>query len=361
MSKTILFTGGHHNSALVVAKQLKAQGHNILWAGHKFTMRGDINVSAEYQEVTQAGFPFYELKTGKFYRVSNPLEYIKIAMGFLQAFIYLLQSKPDLIFSFGGYLSVPIVIAGWVLRIPSVTHEQTVTAGWANHAVTPFVKKIFLTHQSSLKNYPKEKSVVVGLPLRPSLLEKTSLRKPKRPLIYITCGKQGSHTINKSIFPLIPELVEKYQVIHQTGAHTHVNDQDKARRVKASLPKTLRPRYKHKPYYFESEATRFLKTASLIISRSGAHITYELLLLGKRSVVIPIPWVSHNEQHKNAELLKRLGRTVILKEKDLTPETLKEAIQEALKLPKKKKPTSIKNNATELIIKQLQPFLNETS
>src|SRR3989344_2858292 len=155
MAKTILFTGGHHNSALVLALALAKQGHHLAWIGHKFTMRGNKALSAEYQEVTQAGLPFYELKAGKFYHKTNPMEFLKIALGFVQAFIYLLQIRPQLIVSFGGYLSVPVVICGWLLGIPSVTHEQTVTAGWANRAITPFVKQIFLTHSSSLSNYPR--------------------------------------------------------------------------------------------------------------------------------------------------------------------------------------------------------------
>ena len=96
MPKTIVFTGGHHNSALVVAKRLKTLGHQIVWIGHKFTMRGDKQVAAEYQEVTQSGFPFYELKTGKFYRVHDPFELLKIPLGFFQAFLYLSHARPDL-------------------------------------------------------------------------------------------------------------------------------------------------------------------------------------------------------------------------------------------------------------------------
>ena len=301
MSKKIIFTGGHHNSALVVALALKQQGHKIFWIGHKFTIKGDKQLSAEYQEITRSNIPFFELKTGKFYRVSNPLEYLKILLGFFQSFIYLLKIKPDLIISFGGYLAVPVVITGKLFRVPSVTHEQTVTAGWANRAITPFVDKIFLTHRSSLKNYPKEKSIVTGLPLRSNLLEKTKYKKPKTPLIYITCGKQGSHIINQSVFPLVSELVKKFKVIHQTGAHTTTSDQDKARRIKNSLLPEYRSHYKHQPYFFAADATKYLKTSTLVISRAGAHTTYELLLLNKKSVVIPIPWVSHHEQEKNAE------------------------------------------------------------
>lgn len=283
MKTRIVFTGGHHNSALVVALELKKMGYEIIWLGHKFTMRGDKQVSAEYAEVTSNNIPFYELKAGKVYKKKNPLEYLKVGFGFLQALSYLLKYRPKLIVSFGGYLSVPVVLAGWILGIPSVTHEQTVTAGWANKAIAPFVKKIFLTHQSSLKNYPPQKAVVVGLPLRKGLIAKHKFKKAKPPLIYITCGKQGSHVINQAVFPIIGKLVEKYKVVHQTGSFTLTSDQEKARRVKVSLPKSVRHRYFHKPYFFEKDAVRYLKLASVVVSRSGAHTTYELLYLGKKS------------------------------------------------------------------------------
>lgn len=358
MASTILFTGGHHNSALVIALSLKKQGHKIVWLGHKFTMRGDKVVSAEYQEVTAHKIPFTELKTGKFYRKTNPMELLKIAVGFVQAFFYLLANRPQLIVAFGGYLSVPVVICGWLLGIPSVTHEQTVTAGWANRATAPFVKKILLTHQSSLANYPKEKAVVTGLPIRDELLAPIKYKKPKRPLIYVTCGKQGSQVINQALFPIIPALVEKYQVIHQTGAHTLSTDQDKARRVKKSLPLSLRRRYIHQPYFFTSSATKYLHTAKLIISRAGAHIAYELLYLNKRSVVIPISWVSHNEQMQNAKLLAQKTPSVLLTENDLNPQSLHSAIKQALQLKtdRLKKP-AIYLDAKERILKQLQPYL----
>lgn len=353
-SKTIVFTGGHHNSALVVALALKKEGYSIAWFGHKFTQKGSKAISAEFQEVTKNDIPFYELKTGKFYHKSNPLEYLKIALGFIQSLIYLRQVKPKLIFSFGGYLSVPVVIVGYLLGIPSITHEQTVTAGWANKAISPFVKKILLTHQSSLENYPKEKSLVTGLPLRPQLLEPLPTKPEK--LIYITCGKQGSHIINKSVFPLIPELVKEYKIIHQTGVSTLNADQERARRLKATLPKSLRSRYTYQPYFFSDQATRFLKQSSLVISRAGAHTTYELLVLQRKSVLIPIPWVSHNEQQQNARLLEKSNLSVVLSEDELTPQSLSLAINKALTL----KPKLIHKpilNATQRILDQVHLYL----
>lgn len=139
-------------------------------------------------------------------------------------------------------------------------------------------------------------------------------------------------------------------------------DQDKARRIKVSLPKKLRARYKHQPYFFATDATRYLKTAKLVIARAGAHTTYELLLLNKRSLVIPIPWVSHHEQDKNAQLLKRLGSAVVLAEKNLSPESLHLAINQALKLKLKSRPAStVRTDAASQIISQLKPYLDDFS
>src|SRR3989344_4824230 len=182
--RPILFVGGHHNSALVVALELRRKGIPVVWVGHKFTIRGDKSLSAEYQEITSHQIPFYEFKTGKFYRKKNPLEFLKILTGFFQAFTYLLKIRPRLIVSFGGYMAVPIVIVGWFLRIKSVTHAQTVTAGYANKAATPLVKKIFLAHKSSLPNYPSHKAVVTGLPLPSDFLTSQTLPS-KRKTIFI--------------------------------------------------------------------------------------------------------------------------------------------------------------------------------
>jgi UDP-N-acetylglucosamine--N-acetylmuramyl-(pentapeptide) pyrophosphoryl-undecaprenol N-acetylglucosamine transferase len=357
--KKVVFTGGHHNSALVVALELKRQGYDVYWVGHKFTSTGDKSVSAEYLEVTKNNIPFFELKTGKVYKKKSPFEYIKVFFGFVQAFVYLLRLRPAMIVSFGGYLSVPVVLSGWALKIPSVLHEQTVTSGWANKAVAPFVKKIFLAHQSSLVNFDQEKAMVVGLPLRKGITTKYKYKKPKTKIIYITCGKQGSHIINSVVFKLIPLWTQKYKVIHQTGANTEFQDSEKARRLKANLPKYLRKNYTHKPYFFEDEAVINLKTASVVISRAGAHTVYELMYLGKRSVLIPIPWVSHNEQYENAKLLEQYGSAKIIEEENLTPEVLNEVTENILKKPPVKTRHLVSTNASELIVKEIMSMLRQ--
>lgn len=358
MKPMIAFTGGHHNSALVVAKIFQKEGYPIIWIGHKFASKDDKSLSAEYQEVTGSGIRFLELKAGKFFNKKNPLEWLKIGFGFFQAFIYLTKYRPKLIFSSGGYLSVPVVIVGWFLGITSLTHEQTVVAGWANKAITPFVKKILLTHDSSLKNYPKEKSIIVGLPIRKELLNKKYSKKFEPKLIYISCGKQGSHIINKALFPIISKLVRKFTVVHQTGANTLTKDTDRARRVKERLGE-YKDRYIFAPYYFSEDVATYLRSASVVVGRSGAHSIYELMVLGKKAVLIPISWVSHNEQYLNAKLAEKQIGSQILEEKDLSPDTLYNAIVDLIKKPAKKPTTKLVTNAADKITQIVREYLKE--
>lgn len=356
MKPTIVITGGHHNSALVIAKALKREGYSIAWIGHKFAAGGDKNVSAEYQEVVKSDIPFYELKTGKFYRQFNPFSHLKTLLGFFQAFSYLVRLRPVLIVSFGGYLAVPVVIMGWLLRIPSLTHEQTVVSGWANRAISPFVKKIMLTNATSLAKFPKEKSIVTGIPLRSELFDPKLKRQFDPPLLYISCGKQGSHIINQSVFPLITGLVGHFTVVHQTGSSSQTRDIEKARRLKDSLG-AMSTRYIFAPYFFDKDAATYLQSAEIIISRAGAHFTSEISVLGKKAILIPIPWVSHNEQMLNAlETAKKIP-VIIIEEKNLKPQTVMEAIGKLQKMKTKTRPTPNPLAATEKILNVIHGYL----
>lgn len=342
MKNKVVFVGGHHNSALVVAQELKKRGDDIYWLGHKFNFR-DKSLSAEFQEVTAEKIPFFELKTGRFYRQYNPIEHLKTIIGFIQAFAYLIKIHPDLIVSFGGFLAVPVVIAGWCLGVPSVTHEQTVVAGWANKAITPFVNKILLTHKSSLPNFPTKKTIVVGLPLRPELFDEKFKRMFSPPLLYISCGKQGSHMINQALFPLVPELVKEFTVVHQTGTTSLNREIDKARRIKESLGQ-LSDRYFYAPYFFSKDAATYLQSADIVVSRAGAHLTYELSMLHKKVVYIPITMVSHNEQLLNAKNAVKKTTSLILLEKDLNSESLMSSIKRLVKV-KAKEPNRFDSKA----------------
>ncbi len=343
--KTVVFTGGHHTSALVVAKALQAKGWRIVWFGHRHSMWGDKSDSAEYLEVTAAEIPFYDLKAGKFHRTHHPLKLIRIPLGFLQAFWWLIKIRPTGIVSFGGYLAVPTVIMGWVLGIPSITHEQTCVAGWANKAIVPFVKKIAVSWPSSLNLYPKNKAVLTGLPLRVEILKiKQQMvvngHKSQRMTIYITGGKQGSHIINEVIFSLLPQLSKKFTIIHQTGSV----DYNQARSYNYPI---------YSAFEFDSQkATAALKAADIVISRAGAHIVYELGYLGKKSVLIPNSWYSYPEQESNAKILAHQKLAIILLQSSLTAESLLDGISQATNLTGL--PMDLPSNATQLMIQLIE-------
>jgi len=246
----IVFTGGHHTSSLVVAKALQRKGHEIVWFGHRQTMWKEPSLSLEYEEVTAEKIPFIEIKAGKLYREFNLLKILRIPYGFFNAFFQLLKVRPNLIVSFGGYLALPVVVAGWFLRIPSVTHEQTHSFGLANKLIKLFVNKVFLTWENSRRYFPKKKTVVTGLPLRREILRiKRDPKKRARPVIYITGGKQGSHLINKTVAGILPELLKRYMIYHQSGKIVKTGDLAFLQKKKKSLTKDLEGYYRLKPFF----------------------------------------------------------------------------------------------------------------
>jgi len=323
----LVFTGGHHTSALAVAQALTSRGWSIVWFGHRHSQWGDSADSAEYREVLASGIPFYDLKAGKAYGISNPVRLLRIPWGFVQALVWLWRIRPRGIVSFGGYLAVPTVIAGRLLGIPAVTHEQTVVTGWANRAVAPLVKKIFLTWPQSAHQLPKSKAIVTGLPLRPDFPRPTHPTPAPRPTVYITGGKQGSHAINQTVFAAAPQILSQFRLIHQTGSSSLHQDAAQAAALAARYPQAYE--------WFDFDSRRgmsALSRANVVVSRAGAHTIYELALLGKPCVLIPLPLSSHAEQHHNARFLASQGLAIILDQSHLSPANLLASLQEAAKL-----------------------------
>jgi UDP-N-acetylglucosamine--N-acetylmuramyl-(pentapeptide) pyrophosphoryl-undecaprenol N-acetylglucosamine transferase len=325
--KKIVICGGHHNSALVVAEALREKGNQIFWLGHKYSMIGDKNPSAEYLEVTQKGFPFTEIKAGKFQPRYQFFQYLlRIPLGFWQSFVSLRKIKPDLIFSFGGYLALPVAYAGFLLGIPVVTHEQTAVSGWANKLIAKVARKVFVTYEASSKYFPQGKVVVIGLPIREEILRKgKKLFQNQKKTIYITGGKQGAHIINEAIWAILPQLLERFNVIHQCGSTSLFRDIEKAREIKEKLGGKGK-NYLIKEYFFENEIGAVFNSADFVISRAGGHIVYELLVLKKPAILIPIPWASRNEQEENAKVVMSVGLGVVLSQKDLEKGRLLETI-----------------------------------
>lgn len=332
----LIFVGGHHTSGLEVAKILLANHKiNIVWIGHRYSAWGDSHESAEYHEVTNENIPFIALRAGKFHHTYNPIKLIRIPWGFIQSMYILIRLKLSYpgqirgVVSFGGYLAVPVVICAWMLNIPSLTHEQTAVSGWANRLIAIFCRKIAISWSESIAYLPKNKCIYVGLPIRQALFKTKRSVESAKPTIYITGGKQGSHVINQSVFQALPQLLERFDVIHQTGSNSQYADYKTARQIQ-------HPRYSTYEYADAKTTAANIQKSRLVISRSGAHTIAELLFFHKKSVLIPIPWGSHNEQEKNANMLKNLNLAVVLDQQKLNPQTLLRAIDACLLLKPQK-------------------------
>ncbi len=357
----IVVCGGHHNSTLVVAEELREKGHEIFWFGHKYSMLGDRNPSAEFLEVSRKGFPFVEIQAGKWQPNSRFWQnLLRIPLGFWESFREISRIEPDLIVSFGGYLALPVAYAGSLMGIPVVTHEQTTVAGWANRMIGLVAKKIFLTFESSANYYPKNKAVLTGLPLRPEIFKSgKKLFQNKKKTIYITGGKQGSHAINEAVFKILPRLLERFNIIHQVGSTTLFNDIEKAAQIKAGLAEKGK-NYLPKEYFFEEEIGSVFNSADFVVSRAGAHIVYELLALGKPAILIPLPNSSHNEQNENAKMLESLGLAKVLPQAELEKGGLGEAVEEMVENFKNYRPSKeikILSDSAELMVQEIEKLL----
>ncbi len=362
--KRILITGGHLTPALAVVTELKELGYsNFIWVGHKHAQVGDRGVSAEYLAVEKQLIPFVNLITGKLMRdvsfTKIPLflwNFVKIGVGLVQSIYIIIRYRPKLILSFGGYLAVPLVVIAKIFRIKVITHEQTVVAGLANRIIAKFADRILLSWPSSTDFFPV-KAEMVGNPVRREILraEKKKLFDNELPVTYITGGNQGSAKINQTVWQVLPKLLEITNVIHQTGTSTHTKAYEKALEIKEQLDKSLGKRYVVHSYLHSKEVAEVLVSSDLVISRSGANTITELLVLGKVCILVPIPWTSHNEQGKNAEMVAGTGLGYILNESELAGESFLSAVTEQLAMIDTKKNkagrdlTDIQTSAKKLV------------
>lgn len=346
----IVITGGHHNSALVVAQYFLKHDHKIIWYGHRYSSRGDTNDSAEYLEVKANKIPFFDLPAGRL--VLDLSELLKIPYGILTALIYLRRDKPDAILTFGGYLGAATALSGAMLGIPIYLHEQTIVTGRANALTARFAKRIYLTWEGSRCYFPARKTMLVGLPLRPSILNSSPIKlfTRRRPTILVMGGKLGASVVNQFIFSHLNSLLADYNVIHQTGTSSVTRDYEHAIALKESLG-SLADCYLPLGYISEDQIGKYLRSADLYLGRSGAHICYELLHLALKSILIPLAATHKREQYRNANILVESRLGLILPQSDLSyPNFVKLATQLANFQPKN---ITLPQNAAEAIYHDL--------
>lgn len=326
----VLIIGGHLTPALCVIENLKNE--EVFYVGRKHAMEGDSALSLEYQTINKLKIPFYEIKTARLQRKFTRYtlsSFIKFPAGFLQAVKILKQIKPDVVVGFGGYVSIPVIISAYFLKIPSVIHEQTLEIGFANRILSSFATKICISWQSSFKFFPKSKTISTGLPIKKEIIfakkisKKGSNENQKQdlPFLYITGGSLGSHKINNLVEEIIPKLLNNFYIFHQTG-ESGFKDYEKLNDLKNSLKEEYSKRYEITKFLQSKDVTNILSKADLVVSRAGINTVAELLFLQKPAFLIPIHFSQRNEQLKNSLILKDAGLGEIGDERILSSQDL---------------------------------------
>lgn len=313
----ILLTGGHAGTTgLSVIEEIRRRDKNIslYWIGQKSAISGTSVVTIEQRIYPKYDVKYYPIDGGKVqtkFTEHSLQQLLKIPFGFLRAMTTVFKIKPDIIVSFGGSISYPVTLVGYLMRIPVVIHEQTSAIGRANQLASKFANVIAVSRESSIKYFGNKNIVITGNPLN-SIISKYQRIKPKGQIktILVTGGSRGSTWINNAIQPILSTLIKKYKVIWQVGEANL--DKYKVELPNLKICGQLDP----------SEMISVISSADLVIARSGANTISELIALRKPAILIPIPWVYKNEQFENAMYMKNLGIAEILPQKDLNPESL---------------------------------------
>lgn len=310
----------------------------------------------------KAGLPFHTIAAGKLRRYfswENFRDIGRIALGTWQAIRYLQRLKPQLVFSKGGFVSVPVACAAWLLRIPVVSHESDLTPGLANRLIKPFCHLIFCAFPETLRYLQGRKVVEVGIPIRRELLlgrreegeRMCGFRPSHKACLLVMGGSSGAERINRFLGEVLPQLLLEYRVIHLCG-------KDKAIAFD-------HPDYKAFEYVGDG-LEHLLALADAVICRAGANSLFELQALAKPMLLIPLEVGSRGDQVDNAKSFAAQGWALVLRETQLTADKLLSAIGELkLKGPTliaalKSRPSSGEGSAA-LIMRNLREILGASS
>jgi UDP-N-acetylglucosamine--N-acetylmuramyl-(pentapeptide) pyrophosphoryl-undecaprenol N-acetylglucosamine transferase len=322
-------TGGHIMPNIAIINDLRMKlsadaedSPEILYFGTKKGM--------EEKLVAPLGVKFRAISCGKlrrYFSLQNFADFFKIPVGIFQAYFTLLFFKPQVIFCKGGYVSFPVAVAGWLNRIPVVLHESDVVPGLANKLSARFSRVICVSWEETKKYFPLKKVVFTGNPVRPEITEGnpedarefTGL-KEKLPTVLIMGGSQGAESVNEAVFSILKELVRSYQIIHICG-EKQVNE---GQILLRGNPHSER----YKSFAFIGDNLKHVYSLSdLIVSRAGANSLFEIELLNKPSVIIPLGTKSsRGDQIVNAETYAKNHDAIVIDDDPVDEAALLSAI-----------------------------------
>lgn len=320
----ILFTGGgtagHVTPNIALIEALSQKG----WECHYVGSRHGI----ERELVAPLGIPYSPIHSGKLRRYfswQNFIDPLFILLGFLQSVWLCLSLRPDIVFSKGGFVAVPVVFAAWLCRIPVISHESDITPGLANKLCLPFSRLLCVNFKETERYLPKSVAKnqvrVTGSPLRAGLRHTDGQRgrdflgfNESHPILLVVGGSLGARVLNEAIWQNLTSLTDRYQVVHMVGAGNRQPDLDSGRYRQFE--------------YLGAEYGDVLAAADLVISRAGANSLFELLTFRKPHLLVPLSAAaSRGDQLVNARIMAEAGMSLVIQESALTPEALLEGLE----------------------------------
>ncbi|MCR3757749.1 undecaprenyldiphospho-muramoylpentapeptide beta-N-acetylglucosaminyltransferase [Clostridium felsineum] len=308
----IVMTGGgsagHVTPNLALVPKLKGLGYEIEYIGTKNGIERSI--------IEKEKIKYNIIASGKLRRyidIKNFSDPFKVVLGIFQAINILRKKKPNIVFSKGGFVSVPVVMAAHFCRIPVIAHESDITPGLANRISVPYCTKVCVTFPESLKNIKNNKGMLTGTPIRDELFQGSRIKgleicgfNGDKPVLMIIGGSLGSKVINDAVREELNELLKRYNVVHICG--------------KGNLDKDLLKVKGYKQFeYISTELPHVMNAADLVISRAGANVIFELLALKKPNLLIPLSKKSsRGDQILNAQSFEKNGYSMVIQEEEIT-------------------------------------------
>ena len=311
-------TAGHVTPNLALVPMLEREGFEIKYIGSKDGIEKEI--------IYKNNIPYYEISSGKlrrYFDIKNFTDPFKVMKGVFQARKILKKEKPDVIFSKGGFVTVPVVIAASMKKIPVVAHESDITPGLANKLASPFCDKLCVTFRESLKYIKGDKGVLTGSPIREEIFRGSKDRGinycgfiDKKPVLFVMGGSLGSKVINDVIRENLDDLCAKFNIIHICG--------------KDNIDKNYVKQKGYKQFEFvEKELPDLMAAADYIVSRAGANSIFEFLALKKPTLLIPLSKkASRGDQILNAKSFNKEGYALIIEEEEINKESFMRKIDE---------------------------------
>ena len=344
-------TAGHVTPNIALIPRLKELGYEISYIGSYDGI--------EKKLIEEMNIPYYGISSGKlrrYFDLKNFTDPFRVLKGFGEAKKLLKQLKPDVVFSKGGFVTVPVVIAAGRRKIPTIIHESDMTPGLANKICIPSAAKVCCNFPETLKYLPEGKAVLTGSPIRAELLQGDRLSglqytnlSAAKPIILVIGGSLGSVKVNGAVRSILPKLLEQFQIIHICG--------------KGNLDESLIGTSGYVQYeYVDSPLKHLFAAADLIVSRAGANSICEILALRKPNVLIPLSAAaSRGDQILNANSFAKQGYSTVLEEEKVTDDTLFDAIHDTYENRRtfiENMEKSHLNNAIDTIMKLINDCAN---